>query len=57
MEEVFDFTASKHVILPDSVRQKSFICKTPLSIKAMVRLAGVGHEVPAPASLIKIGVV
>ena len=25
--------------------------KPPLSIKAMVRLAGVGHKVPAPASI------
>ena len=58
MEEVIDVSGKQNRGAPNFVRQ-AVLDKNPhfnnensLSIKAMVRLAGAGHEVPAPASLL-----
>ena len=59
MEEVIDVSGKQNWGARNFARQ-ALLDKNPhinnensLSIKAMVRLAGAGHEVPAPASLSK----
>ena len=57
MEEVFDFSVrgKQNMGVRNFVRQalldkRLFIAKALCPLRNMVRLAGVGHEVPAPAS-------
>ena len=60
MEEVFDFSVrgkqnmgARNLVRQALLDKRLFIAKALCPLRNMVRLAGVGHEVPAPASATK----
>ena len=60
MEEVFDFSVrgkqnmgARNLVRQALLDKRLFIAKALCPLRNMVRLDGVGHEVPAPASIRK----